>query len=182
MRRLALGALLAVSGLLSAVHAEAQPPAAPLVLLVESSDGVTGANQLRATLSRQFGLKVMALGELDDDGQQPGAMMAVATDHGNAVRVLYIDAFGRRDSLRAPAPARREDMTSVIQALAGALLSRHLHDLTQPARAGGSHNERVWLDEDSRLSLSAFSRSLQSALSRIGYPRHRSGDLHREDF
>jgi hypothetical protein len=182
MRRLALAALLAVFASLSAVRAEAQPPAAALVLVVESSEGVTGANQLRATLSRQFGLKVMALGEVEGDGQQPGAMMAVATERSNAVRVLYIDAFGRRDSLRAPAPARREDMTSVIQALAGALLARHLRELTQPARAGSQDGDHVWFDEESRLSLSAFSRSLQNALSRLGYPRHRSGDLHRDDF
>lgn len=182
MRRLALAALFAFSPLASAARAEAQPPAASLVLVVESGEGLTGANQLRATLSRQFGLKVLALGEVEADGQAPGAMMAVATERDNAVRVLYMDALGRRDTLRAPAPARREDVPSVIQALAGALLSRHMHDLAQPAPVNAPDGDRVWLDDESRLSLSAFSRSVYSALSRIGYPRHRSGDLHRDDF
>jgi hypothetical protein len=182
MRRLVLAAVLAISTWPSAASAEAQPPTAPLVLVVESSEGLTGANQLRAMLSRQFGVKVLALGEVEPEGQVPGAMMAVATERDNAVRVLYVDVLGRRDSLRAPAPARREDVSSVIQALAGALLSRHMRELTQPARVDVPDGDRVWLDDESRLSLSAFSRSLYAALSRIGYPRHRSGDLHRDDF
>jgi hypothetical protein len=194
MWQLGLGALLVVCGLGSAVRAEAQPARAPLVLVVESSDGLTGANQLRATLSKQFGVKVLALGEVDLDGEQPGALMAIATEfcsraeprastRTNAVRVVYVDVYGRRDTLRAPAPPRREDLQSVVQALAGALLQRHLKDLAPPGlRDPQNGDNHLWLDEESRLSLSAFSRSLHAALNRIGYPRHRSGDLHRDDF
>jgi hypothetical protein len=152
------------------------------VLVIESSDGVAGANQLRATLSKQFGLKVLALSEVDLDAEQPGAMMAIATERSNAVRVVYVDALGRRDTLRAPAPARREDTASVVQALAGALLQRHLKDLSQPLRIAPAQGDQAWSDEESRLSLTAFSRSLYAALNRMGYPRHRSGDLHRDDF
>ena len=34
-----------------------------------------------------------------------------------SVRVVYVDPLGRRDTLRAPAPARREELASVVQAL-----------------------------------------------------------------
>jgi hypothetical protein len=187
MWRHGLSTLLVVVGLGASLPAQAQPPNASLVLVVESSEGVSGANQLRASLSRQFGIKVVALGEVDLDAEPPGAMMAIATERTNAVRVVYVDARGRRDTLRAPAPPRREDIPSVVQALAGALLQRHIKDLTQsPGRADQEIEERErrmgGIDDDSRMSWSAFSRSLHAALSRIGYPRHRSGDLHREDF
>jgi hypothetical protein len=183
MSQLGLSALLLVCGLGAAVRVEAQSPRAPLVLVVESSDGLSGANQLRATLSKQFGVKVLALGEVELDGELPGALMAIATERSNAVRVVYVDVHGRRDTLRAPAPSRREDMSSVVQALAGALLQRHLKDLVPPNHSEPQDGDnRLWLDEESRLSLSAFSRSLYAALNRIGYPRHRSGDLHRDDF
>ncbi len=185
MRQLALGALLALSVLASAELARAEPthtatPKAPLVLVLESSEGVEAANQLRATLSRQFGLKVLALGDAQQLVDQPGALMAIATERGSTVRVVYVDALGRRDTLRAPAPARREEMVSVVQALAAALLERHVGELVLPA--AGEMRERNGTDERSRLSMSALSRSLYAALSRFGYPRHRSGDLHREDF
>jgi hypothetical protein len=192
MWQLGLRALLVVSGLGAVARVEAQGSVdgrdargthAPLVLVVESSEGVAGANQLRATLSKQFGLKVLALSDVDLDGQQPGAMMAIATERNNSVRVVYVDAYGRRDTLRAPAPSRREDTPSVVQALAGALLQRHLKDLSEPGRlAPPIPGERPLSDEESRLSLTAFSRSLYAALNRIGHPRHRSGDLHRDDF
>lgn len=183
MRRISLSALLIVTGLAGAARAEPESVKAPLVLVVESSDGVASANQLRATLSKQFGLKVLALGDVDLEGEQPGALMAIATERSNAVRVVYVDAHGGRDTLRAPAPPRHEDMNSVVQALAGALLQRHLQDFMQPRGVEIKSTEPpFWLDEASRMSLSAFSRSLHAALSRIGYPRHRSGDLHRDDF
>lgn len=182
MRQLSLGALLALSVLASAGVARAEPatPKAPLVLVLESSEGLEAANQLRAALSRQFGLKVLALGDAQQVADQPGALMAIATERGSTVRVVYVDALGRRDTLRAPAPARREEMVSVVQALAAALLERHVADLVVSPAA--ETRERSGYDERSRLSLTALSRSLYAALSRFGYPRHRSGDLHREDF
>jgi hypothetical protein len=183
MSQLGLSALLIVSGLASSAALAAQPEKASLVLVVESSDGITSANQLRATLSRQFGLNVLALGDVSLEGDQPGALMAIATERSNAVRVVYVDVHGRRDTLRAPAPPRREDIPSVVQALAGALLQRHLKDLVQPGPGESKSNENpAWLDDDSRMTLTTFSRTLHAALNRIGYPRHRSGDLHRDDF
>jgi hypothetical protein len=188
MRQLGFGALLALSVLTSAAGALAEPsdtgasstPRAPVVLVLESSEGAGGANQLRAALSRQFGLKVLALGDAQHGADQPGALMAIATERGSAVRVMYVDALGRRDTLRAPAPARREEMASVVQALSAALLERHLRELEQPMPI--DTRERSVSDERSKLSLPALSRSLYAALTRLGYPRHRSGDLHREDF
>jgi hypothetical protein len=188
MRQLGLAALLALSLLASASGALAEPSdraasattRAPVVLVLESSEGAGGANQLRAALSRQFGLKVLALGDAQQGADQAGALMAVATERGNTVRVVYVDALGRRDTLHAPAPARREELASVVLALSAALLERHLRELEQPVLL--DTRERGVSDERSRLSLSALSRSLYAALTRFGYPRHRSGDLHREDF
>lgn len=184
MGQLRLGALLALSVLTSA-SARAEPaapemPKAAVVLVLESSEGLSGANQLRAALSRQFGLKVLALGDVQHGADQPGALMAVATERGSTVRVVYVDTRGRRDTLRAPAPARREEVASVVQALSAALLERHLSELEQFVTL--DKGERGPSDERARLSLTALSRSVYAALSRFGYPRHRSGDLHREDF
>jgi hypothetical protein len=109
MRQLRLGALLALSVLASAAVALAEPsntgalgtPRASVVLVLESSEGTVGANQLRAALSRQFGLKVLALGDAQHGADQPRALMAIAMERGRTVRVVYVDALGRRDTLRA---------------------------------------------------------------------------------
>lgn len=147
----------------------------PIVLVMESSGGLHAASDLRATLNRDAGYRVLSLSEAQHEAVRPAAVLTVASDRSHVVRVVYWDLSGETDSLTAATPARPEDMPAVVLALSSALLDRHRSDLRREPRDGDARAQ--WLDAANA------SRAFYAVLGRISRLSPRTNvELRFEDF
>jgi hypothetical protein len=178
MRVFALAFGLVACVLSSVQHASAQAEHAkrrPIVLVMESSGGVHAASDLRATLNRDVGFRVLSLSEAQHEAVRPAAVLTVALDRSRVVRVVYWDLTGETDSLTAATPARSEDMPAVVLALSSALLDRHRSDLRRELHEGDARAQ--WLDAANA------SRAFYAVLGRISRLSPRTNvELRFEDF
>lgn len=147
----------------------------PIVLVMESSGGVSAALNLRTTLNRQSGFRVLSLSEAEREPVRPAAVLTVATDRARVVRVVYWDLSGETDSLTAATPARVEDMPAVVLALSSALLERHRTDLRRELKDTDARAQ--WLDA------AHASRAFYAMLGRMSRLSPRTNvELRFEDF
>jgi hypothetical protein len=178
MRVIGLAFGLVACVLASVEHAAAQAEPAkrrPIVLVMESAGGVHAASDLRTTLNRDAGYRVLSLSEAQHEAVRPSAVLTVATDRARVVRVVYWDLAGDTDSLTAATPARPEDMPAVVLALSSALLERHRSDLRREPRE--SDARASWLDAANA------SRAFYAVLGRISRLSPRTNvELRFEDF
>ena len=175
--------------------ARAHPPAkastasavqGPAILLVmESSAGVSGAARVRSALRHQLGMSVISAAEASKLSAPPVGTLAVALERGAGnVAVIYLDRRGGSDMLTAPTPPLASDITSVVTALAAALLERHAKSI----RRADEHlpDDPIldpWLSgSDADFALVRASRAIYAALNRMGVVRRRTGRLSADEF
>jgi hypothetical protein len=160
---------------------QAQERLRPVILVMESSLGMTGAAKVRANLRRQSNLSVLSVSEAETGGIKLGVMLVVELDRGQKVTVLYIDERGQTDALSAPVAADSTDVPGIIATLAAALLQRH-PPLPVAAGQGEGESGRGRSTRDASIDLANASRALYAALGRMGVVQRRTGRLSAEDF
>lgn len=162
-------------------QAAAQERPRAVVLVMESSLGMTGAAKVRASLRRQSSASILSVSEAEAGGVKPGVMLVVELDRGQKVTVLYVDERGQTDVLTAPIAADSPDVTGIVATLAAALLQRHpaLPPAPQGSEGGAERNRST---RDASLELANASRALYAALGRMGMVQRRTGRLSADDF